>query len=135
MKTVRTLISIALLFTALSLCAESAHQLPLNVRVPFAFNVDNRLLPAGDYVVEETMERAIRIASVDGAHSAVIHTVNKHAHSRSVNSRLVFQKYGDEYFLAEVWRKGDDFARSPVASQRQKAIAQGGDIVASYARH
>ena len=141
MKTTRTLIIIGLLFTTLSLCAQSPHQPALSVSVPFAFAVDSYWLPAGDYQIEAgATERAIRIASVDGTHSAVIHTVTKQAHSRSVNSRLVFQKYGDEYFLAEVWRKDDDYSRSPVVYKRQRAIAQIGDraesdIVLAYAGH
>jgi len=140
MKTCRTLIPFVLL-TSLGLVAQSPNHPPMRASIPFAFSVQDQLLPAGDYLIHSgKTERAIRIVSADGKHTAVVNTVINSANSRSVNSRLVFQKYGNEYFLAEVWCRDDDFGRNPIAEKRQKTLAQIGgpaktDIVLAYAGH
>ena len=77
MKSARTLITIALLFTAASLFAQSTpSQRLMTVNIPFAFSIEGHALPAGEYLVlTVTPERSIRIASADGKHSAVTNTL------------------------------------------------------------
>jgi hypothetical protein len=129
MKSARTLITITLLFSAATLFAQTTpSQRLMTVNIPFAFAVENHFLPAGEYLVlTVTPERSIRIASTDGKHTAIINTLPNYASSPSANSRLVFHKYGDEYFLAQVWTAGQNVARSPLTSQRAMQIATSGE--------
>ena len=129
MKSARTLITIALLFTAITLFAQTTpSQRLMTVNIPFAFAVENHFLPAGEYLVlTVTPERSIRIASTDGKQTAIVNTLPNYASSPSANSRLVFHKYGDEYFLAQVWTAGQNVARSPLTSQRAMQIATSGE--------
>jgi hypothetical protein len=128
MKSARTLITIVLLFTAATLFAQTTQsQRLMKVNVPFAFAVENHTLPAGEYLVlTVTPERSIRIASTDGKHSAVVNTLPNYAKSPSENSRLVFHRYGDEYFLAQIWTGGQNVARNPLSSKRAMEIASSG---------
>ena len=130
MKSARTLITIALLFTTATLFAQTTpSQRLMNVNVPFAFAVENHTLPAGEYLVQTvTPERSIRIISVDGKHSAVVNTLPNYAKSPSPSSRLVFHRYGDEYFLAQVWTGGQNVARNPLSSKRAMEIASSGGM-------
>ena len=116
MKSARTLITICLLFTAATIFAQTTpSQRLMKVSVPFAFAVENHSLPAGEYLVlTVTPERSIRIASVDGKHSAMVNTLPNYAKTPSANSRLVFHKYRDEYFLAQVWTAPERGSRSVV---------------------
>ena len=128
MKSARTLITICLLFTTVSLFAQmrSSQQL-MKVNIPFAFGVEGHAMPAGEYfVLTVTPERSIRIASADGKHSAIVNTLPNHAKEPSTNSRLVFHKYGDEYFLYEVWTVGQTVARNPLSSKKAMEIAGSG---------
>ena len=129
MKSARTLITITLLFSAATLFAQTTpSQRLMTVNIPFAFAVENHFLPAGEYLVlTVTPERSIRIASTDGKHTAIVNTLPNYASSPSANSRLVFHKYGDEYFLAQVWTAGQNVARSPLTSQRAMQIATSGE--------
>ena len=128
MKSARTLITISLVFTAATLFAQTTvSQRLMTVTVPFAFAVEDHSLPAGEYLVlTVTPERSIRIASVDGKHSAVVSTLPNYAQTPSANSRLVFHKYRDEYFLAQVWTVGQNVARNPISSKRAMEIASSG---------
>jgi hypothetical protein len=129
MKNARTLISICLLLTAATLFAQTESQRLMKVNVPFAFGVEDHSLPAGEYFVYTvTPERSIRIASADGKHSAVINTLPNYANQPSVNSRLVFHKYGDQYFLAQVWTAYQNVSRNAMSSKRAMEIASSGAL-------
>jgi hypothetical protein len=128
MKSARTLITICLLFTAATLFAQTtSSRLLMKVNVPFAFAVEDHTLPAGEYLIlTVTPERSIRIASVDGKHSVIVNDLPNYASEPSENSRLVFHRYGNEYFLAQVWTAGQNVARNPLSSKRTMEIARSG---------
>ena len=129
MKSTRTLITIVLLFTAVSLFAQTtSSQRLMTVNIPFAFSAEGHDLPAGEYLVlTVTPERSIRIACTDGKHTAVVNTLPNYANAPSQNSRLVFHRYGNEYFLTQVWTAGQNVARNPLSSKAAMQIASSGD--------
>jgi hypothetical protein len=127
MKSARTLITICLLFTAATLFAQTESKRLMKVNVPFSFAVEDHSLPAGEYTITTvTPERSIRIASADGKHSAVINTLPNYASEPSTKTCLVFHKYGDQYFLAQVWTAGQNVARNPLSSKKAMEIASSG---------
>ena len=128
MKSARTLITIALLFTAVGLFAQTTpSQRLMTVNIPFAFAVEDHSLPEGEYTIfTVTPERSIRIVSTDGKHSAVVNTLPNYASSPSENSRLVFHRYGDDYYLVQVWTVGQNLARNSLSSKRAMEIASSG---------
>jgi len=127
MKSARTLITICLLFTAATLFAQTESQRLMKVNIPFAFSAENHSLPEGEYLVLTVIpERSIRIVSADGKHTAIVNTLPNYAKSPSESSRLVFHRYGNEYFLAQVWTAGQNVARNPLSSKRAMEIATGG---------
>ena len=128
MKSTRTLITIVLLLTAVRLVAQTTpSQRLMKVNVPFSFSVEGHAMPAGEYfVLTVTPERSIRIASADGKHSAIVNTLPNYAKEPSTNSRLVFHKYGDEYFLYQIWTVGQNVARNPLSSKEAMEIASSG---------
>ena len=127
MKSARTLITICLLFTAVTRFAQIENRPLMTVSIPFSFTVDTHTLPAGEYyVLSVTPERTIRLSSTDGKHTLTVNDLPNYASSPSPNSRLVFHKYGNEYFLVQVWTKGDNVARDPLVSPRAMEIASSG---------
>src|SRR5215471_11828924 len=119
MKSARTLITICLLFTAATLFAQTESQRLMKVNIPFAFSAENHSLPEGEYLV--------RIVTADGKHTAIVNTLPNYAKSPSESSRLVFHRYGNEYFLAQVWTAGQNVARNPMSSKRAMALASSGE--------
>ncbi|HVP49803.1 MAG TPA: hypothetical protein VMT56_01135, partial [Candidatus Bathyarchaeia archaeon] len=127
MKSAGTVTTICLLLVAPTLFAQSEGQRLMKVNVPFAFGVEDISLPAGQYIIfTATPDQTIRIVSTDGRYSAVINTLLNYAQKPASKSRLVFHKYGDEYFLAQVWTAGRKVARNPLSSQRAMEIASSG---------
>jgi hypothetical protein len=99
----------------------------MTVKVPFSFSVQGRSLPSGEYTIFTVLpERMIRITSCDGRYSALVNTLPNYASSPSENSRLIFQRYGNDYFLAQVWTLGQTVGRNPMLSQRAMERARSG---------
>jgi hypothetical protein len=74
----------------------------LSANVPFAFSVEQSQLPAGDYSVREVGDRATLVQAKDGS-SHVMGLYSNAGPARSNESKLVFHKIGDRYFLTEIW--------------------------------
>ena len=72
-----------------------------HANVPFAFSVDHTPMEAGQYSILVT-DRVIQIRN-DSTNKSVIMASNRLESTKPQNSRLVFHKYGDRYFLAEAW--------------------------------
>jgi hypothetical protein len=139
MKTARTLITITVLLTAsASLFAQIENRPLMKVNIPFSFTVDNQALPAGVYFLKAvTPEHSISLTSADSRHTTIVNDLPNYGGAPSLNSRLVFHKYGNEYFLTQVWTKGDSVARNPYVSKRAIELAQSGsrantEIVLAY---
>lgn len=139
MKSTRTLIAIALLFTAVTLFAQTENRPLMKVNIPFSFIVNNQTLPAGQYYVTDVvLERTIALTTADRKHTFMVNDLPNYAGSPSPDSRLVFHKYGNEYVLAQVWCKGDNVARNPIVSKRTMELARSGSrpdsqIILAYA--
>ncbi len=70
--------------------------------VPFAFSVGQRQLPAGAYEVRDIGDRATVIAAKDGD-AKVLGIYAYAGPSKADQTKLVFDKVGDHYFLREIW--------------------------------
>jgi hypothetical protein len=101
-----TLATLSLLFalTIVSAQAQSANR--ITAHMPFDFQVGAKTLPAGDYSVRRLSSNALLIESADGQQSAVAQAprnVEGNANAKPSTEKLVFRRYGDQYFLAQVW--------------------------------
>lgn len=95
-----------------------------NVRaqIPFDFYVGGKLVGAGDCRIDAvTADEATLRISGDGG-SAIVNTMSKQAKQGSEpRPRLVFHKYGDQYFLAAVW-SDDSTGRLLLESKRERNL-------------
>jgi len=86
---------------AIAVPVANAQQTIMSANVPFAFSVGNSQLPAGTYAVRE-MDRATLIQSKDSKNS-VLGIYAYAGPSKADETKLVFHKVGDHYFLTEIW--------------------------------
>jgi len=90
------------------------------VDVPFAFAVAGHQLPAGHYIVAADTD-LIRIFN---SHTRGIY-VPTHAAVRTTSdgSKLVFDRYGDAYFLSGVWITGNTTGKELFRSRAEHELA------------
>jgi hypothetical protein len=81
------------------------------LNVPFQFTVGDRLLLPGTYSFEQLLDSApglniVAIRSADGGTYQAAVTTTTQAPALPRMSRLVFKRYGNSFFLSQVWTKG-----------------------------
>lgn len=120
---------ILMLAAAAALLAAPAAYSQLNpsvqARIPFAFEVSNRTLPAGEYVVETgPVPGLIKLDCAD-CHTRIFVGTNAVRSSHTMGeAKLVFQRYGDRYFLRQIWTVGTDTGREVPMSKAEKELAR-----------
>ena len=77
----------------------------VTAEIPFDFIVGDKTLAAGKYSVNSAASSggALRIIGRDGKSAAFRLSSQVSEKSQKQNARLVFHRYGQQYFLAEVW--------------------------------
>ena len=107
--------------------APLSHAAPVTqAKIPFAFEVNNKTMPAGEYELARVFENSNApqmIRSTDSGAGAILPTMVLHYTDRSSGPKLVFRCYGRECFLSEVW-SGDGRAWKLSESRREKEITQ-----------
>lgn len=120
---------IALAF-ALTIYPSKAHAQivgDLEVNIPFQFHAGNTKLPPGKYLIhmlDDADLTFMEISSVDGSTSALFEVQAAAADSAPDKSELIFNKYGDRYFLAEVFEEGNPNGSKVIESRYEKRISQ-----------
>ena len=97
-----------------------AQQTIMSANVPFAFNIGDKQLPAGAYAVRE-MDRATLIQSKD-SENRVLGIYNYAGPSKADETKLVFDKVGDHYFLAQIWTSVRDEGLLVPESKQEKEL-------------
>ena len=100
----------------------------LTANIPFDFSVGGEKLPAGKYWISRAQQSngdtVVQIRSTD-LHSNAIHFTIPVLASRPVKiSSLVFHRYGDEYFLAEIWPVGSETGRELPKTRAERELAR-----------
>jgi len=123
---VRALTMVALLvvmsLAAAVVSANGQASIRTMANVPFDFVVGDSELAAGRYQIENatTAGDGLKIA---GPEKAVFRLVfNIHQLQATDRSKLVFHRYGNRYFLAEIWIGGARDGRRLLKSRNEKAV-------------
>ena len=116
----------------------------LRVNIPFEFNVGSKIMPAGEYLVRAVSDDSsivvLNIQSHDGKASAMLMMKTVEGKARD-SAKLIFNRYGNQYFFAQTWVDGDHIglqaprSRAERAAQRELAgIKPATDTVALKSR-
>lgn len=109
--------------------AATAHaQLPgMGVRatIPFDFSVRGKILPAGDYEIKRLTDEPgdLVVASVDkNGGRAIVYTIPAEPRRGSSKAQIVFHRYGDSYFMSEVFAGGLQSAWDVPVSRQERNL-------------
>jgi hypothetical protein len=131
MKNVRILITTVLL-SAVSVYVQAQERPLLTATVPFAFTVENSNLPAGAYTVSILPPyNMIKVQSADGRKATMISAIPSRKSGESKQAKLVFHRFRNEYFLAELWEQGSNVHRDLRSGNRARELARSGDRIQS----
>ena len=123
-----TLLAVILLIPAL-LHAQTVIKQPLfRVDIPFTFVVGGVHLPAGHYHVYHPGDPYLIVIEKDDGRARAMAYVHPSASKADESStKLVFNKYGDQYFLSQVWTEPDQQVHQCLRCRAEESLmAQAG---------
>ena len=114
---------------SLLLLAGSAIAQTVRVRanVPFNFTVGNKTLPAGMYSIRTIGDRGMTtlLVQAQDGHSSIMTNSNAAENLKPADkSKLVFNRYRDQYFLSEIWVAGVSRGHRLPKTSREKELAR-----------
>jgi hypothetical protein len=98
--------------------------IPIRVNIPFDFVVRGKTLPAGDYEISRVMDetQVLEISNVSNRHERAAIQTEPVLGRVANNGKVVFHRYGDSYFLSEIWTAGLETGRELPASHQEKVL-------------
>lgn len=117
------LIAIAVFATALTTNAYGQTGKELRANVKFQFQIGDRIFPAGEYQIESTSrqnDNILLIRSVGDASKIQIIRANHLIAGKGQSPKLFFQKYGENYFLTQIFLDTDQRGYSIPPSRRHR---------------
>ena len=125
-----TMLSLVSMFTLCAAVASANAQLsyPVRAKVPFDFSMGDKKLPAGDYSFSRLSgfsdNKLMMVSSVDASTRVFQSTFGAQVLTPKNDSTLVFHKYGDQYFLEQIWSAGEQEGTQVPESRRERTIRQ-----------
>ena len=118
-------IAILGLFFMLAMTSVSAQTTgKVEVKIPFDFTAGKATFKAGTYSIKRVSNNSVAIRSLDGKTTKLIDApLAIGARDSKTGERLVFNQYGDQYFLSQVWVEADS-GRQLFTSGAEKKAAQ-----------
>lgn len=120
MKNVTKSFLLVLALAVLIVAAQAQSPAMMKGTIPFDFIVANQTVAAGEYTVKMiTLNPEIEAWHGTDGHAFVLRTIPLSALGEG--TKLVFHRYGDQYFLAEVWSRGE--SHQVIANARETSLA------------
>jgi hypothetical protein len=97
------------------------------IHIPFNFSVGEKTFPAGKYVIAQNRKDSDTVWVIrhkDNVGKALLLTRPVRANDEVEETRLVFSRYDDLYFLQQIWTPGSQTGREIQTSNREKALAK-----------
>jgi hypothetical protein len=100
-------------------------QEPVLASIPFQFTAGQATLPAGEYRVQKVRDGSsvLMIRNTEGNGAIMVMTLPASVNAPQTQTKLIFHRYGNHYFLAQVWTAGSARGRELPKSAKEKEQA------------
>jgi hypothetical protein len=117
------MLGILILLGSSSGLAQSSHVIVASI--PFGFNVREVSLPAGDYEVTFARHESKTIVWLKNSENkALINVISFAGEDKRLqdNAYMVFNRYGGQYFLSQIWTADASHCRELVKSRAEREV-------------
>ena len=115
-------LSLAIFAAALTCSVGSAQSLDYRADVPFTFQVGESTMPAGHYSVKNA-RGILTVSETSGKKSVFRLTLPASRAAATREGKLTFNRYGDSYYLTNVWTAGSREGQALVESKQEKQLS------------
>ena len=96
------ILGIFLVFAVASVHAQAPSKVEINI--PFEFSAGRTTMPAGVYTIKRLSGENVTLRSADGKSTVILNApVTNNSTDPNAVERLVFDRYGDQYALSQIW--------------------------------
>jgi len=117
------------LLVALGTVAVKAQSQRSRITIPFTFVAAGKILPAGEYTFGPNSKDSFHVwvlAGQKNGDAVLFPTVPLRARQTQEDTKLIFSKYYDQYFLSEIWTAGEQNGyKVNVSPQEQRLVKNG----------
>jgi hypothetical protein len=103
--------------------AQTSGRTQLIANIPFEFNVGNKTMPAGEYTASQVNPASdhavLQLRSRNGS-SAMVQMGSVIGKAQE-GAKLIFNRYGNQYFFAQAWVDGDNTGLQAPKSRAERA--------------
>jgi hypothetical protein len=118
----------ALLGLSLMLASLSAYGQSVRVKanIPFNFSVTGATLSAGVYTIQSLTSdgRVLSVLDSDMKAQGMVLSTRCESLNDAKQTKLVFHRYGDRYFLTQIWMAGRNSGHQIPKSPRETEVAK-----------
>ena len=122
------LLAVIMIVAASASVKAQSLQYKLTADVPFDFTVSDKKLPAGKYSISRAQtsngDLVLQIVSANGKENISRLTIPVITHKPMNQGTLVFNRYGNDYYLSEVWPAGGSTGRELLKSRTERELAR-----------
>lgn len=112
------------LFFILALVTVQAQTEKGQVNIPFDFYAGTAKLKAGAYQIKRMSDNLVAVRSADGKKTALVNApLTIGARDSKSGRRVVFNKYGDQFFVSQIWLDVES-GRQVIPSKEETRIAK-----------
>ena len=117
---------IAVALALLGTTAASAQTVDVKASVPFSFTVNRATLPAGEYSLKSMDEQgtALAIRNLNSKTANLVLSSSCRSPKSAGQTKLLFHRYGNHYFLSQIWIEGSYAGRELPRSTQEKEVAK-----------
>ena len=120
----KTIAMLGLFFVLAVMTANAQTGRGIEVSVPFDFAAGETKLKAGDYTIKRISKDAVQLRNAQAKTSVIVMAPLAIQQTRNdAPERLVFKRYGNEYFLSQVWTNRAADGRGLFASKTENRQA------------
>lgn len=104
-----------------------AQSIRMKADVPFEFIVNGSTLPAGQYSIQSfgaVDGKTLLVRNDEANQNATVNAIGVESRKTAKETKLVFHRYGNRYFLSEVWIAGNDRGHALPKSHREEELAR-----------
>ena len=92
--------------------------------VPFGFTIRDHNLPAGSYMIRrlDSQPGVMEILDADGERLLLFLTGSAQAAKEPKQAELIFDRFGDRYFLSEIFEEGNSAGAEVPKSRAERSL-------------
>lgn len=119
-----SVVTLTVVFATAIVSAQAQTIRRVAAQVPFSFVAGDKTFGAGEYIVSSANQdgSALLIRNAMANDTAIRLTREIGPRLKKNHSRLVFHRYGQTYFLAEVWQEGNSTGRALPPSKAEREL-------------